>query len=396
MERRVMVVYGTRPEAIKLGPVVQRLTATGDLDPVVVVTGQHREMLDQVNTFFQITPDVDLDLMSHGATPNAIARAVLGEMERLLALERPDAVVVQGDTTSAFAASLAAFLADVPVVHVEAGLRTGNMRSPFPEEANRRLTGVVASLHLAPTGRARLNLEHEGVDPEAILVTGNTVVDALQWAVRQPVDFTDERVPALGRDRGLVLVTTHRRESWGRPMQQAMAGIADVAKEHPELDFLLPLHRNPVVRDAVQAILGGSDNVVLTEPLAYAEFAHVMSRCLLVVTDSGGVQEEAPSLGKPVLVLRDTTERPEGVDAGVVRLIGTHRVRVAHELERLLVDPKAYAEMAHAVNPYGDGHAADRAVGAIRAMLGLGAMPAAFEGGVPEQSARRSVASGRR
>jgi UDP-N-acetylglucosamine 2-epimerase (non-hydrolysing) len=282
------------------------------------------------------------------------------------------------------------------VVHVEAGLRTGNMRSPFPEEANRRLTGVVASLHLAPTARARLNLEHEGVDPEAILVTGNTVVDALQWAVRQPVDFTDGRVPALGRDRGLVLVTTHRRESWGRPMQQAMAGIADVAKEHPELDFLLPLHRNPVVRDAVQAILGGSDNVVLTEPLAYAEFAHVMSRCLLVVTDSGGVQEEAPSLGKPVLVLRDTTERPEGVDAGVVRLIGTHRVRVAHELERLLVDPKAYAEMAHAVNPYGDGHAADRAVGAIRAMLGLGAMPAAFEGGVPEQSARRSVASGRR
>jgi UDP-N-acetylglucosamine 2-epimerase (non-hydrolysing) len=392
MGRRVMVVYGTRPEAIKLAPVVQHLVAAEGLDPLVVVTGQHREMLDQVNTFFQITPDADLDLMSHGATPNAIARAVLHGMERLLAHERPDAVVVQGDTTSAFAASLAAFLADVPVVHVEAGLRTGNLRSPFPEEANRRLTGVVAALHLAPTPLARRNLERENVDPATVLVTGNTVVDALHWAVKQPVAFSDERLSSLGRDRRLVLVTTHRRESWGRPMEQAMSGLGDVAQAHPDVDFLLPLHRNQVVRDAVTSALGGASNVTLTEPLAYSEFAHVMSRCHLVVTDSGGVQEEAPSLGKPVLVLRDTTERPEGVEAGVVRLVGTRRVRVAHEVERLLSDPRAHAEMAHAVNPYGDGLAASRSVAAIHALLGLADMPAPYVAG--SSANRPTMASG--
>lgn len=338
-----MVVYGTRPEAIKLAPVVQVLEATDGLEPVVVVTGQHREMLDQVNDFFAITPSFDLDLMSHGATPNAIARRVLREMELLLERERPEALVVQGDTTSAFAASLAGFLADVPVVHVEAGLRTGDLRSPFPEEANRRLTAVVASLHLAPTGRARQNLLSEGIDAATVLVTGNTVVDALQWAVRRPVVFSDDRVAGLGGARGLVLITTHRRESWGGRMQEAMRGIGEVARAHPELDFLLPLHRNQVVRDAVLPALGDLDNVILTEPLAYAEFAHVMNRSLLVVTDSGGVQEEAPSLGKPVLVLRDTTERPEGVEAGVVRLIGTDHATVVHELERLLTDPAAYA-----------------------------------------------------
>jgi UDP-N-acetylglucosamine 2-epimerase (non-hydrolysing) len=383
-----MVVFGTRPEAIKLAPVVKMLEATDGLEPVVVVTGQHREMLDQVNSFFGIAPHVDLDLMSHGASPNAIARRVLRELETLLESERPDAVVVQGDTTSAFATSLAAFLADVPVVHVEAGLRTGNLRSPFPEEANRRLTGVVTSLHLAPTSTARRNLEREGVDPASILVTGNTVVDALQWAVQQPVVFTDDRVAALGRDRALVLVTTHRRESWGRPMAAAMAGLGDVAQAHPEVDFLLPLHRNQVVRDAVLEALGAAGNVVLTEPLAYAEFAQVMSRCTLVVTDSGGVQEEAPSLAKPVLVLRDTTERPEGVDAGVVRLVGTDRGRVAHELERLLTDPIAYGEMAHAVNPYGDGHAAMRCVAAIAAHLDGTAMPAPF---APAETGRARV-----
>jgi len=378
MQKKVLVVYGTRPEAIKLAPVVRALHADSGLLPVVAVTGQHREMLDQVNHFFGVTPDVDLDVMIHAATPNAIARRVLREMESLLARERPDAVVVQGDTTSAFAASLAAFLAEIPVVHVEAGLRTGDVSSPFPEEANRRLTGVVASLHLAPTATARGNLEREGVDPATILVTGNTVVDALQWAVQQPVAFTDDRVSALGGDRGLVLVTTHRRESWGGPMQDAMSGLADVARAHPELDFLLPLHRNRAVRDVVVPALDDAANVVLTEPLGYAEFAHAMARSLLVVTDSGGVQEEAPSLGKPVLVLRDTTERPEGVEAGVVRLVGTERHVVAAEIERLLGDRAAYDEMARAVNPYGDGHAAERSAAAIRAHLGGTALPAEF------------------
>lgn len=378
MGRRVLVVFGTRPEAIKLAPVIRALEESDGFEAVVAVTGQHREMLDQVNAFFGITPDIDLDLMSHGASPNAIARRVLRELEPLLQVDPPAAMVVQGDTTSAFAASLAGFLADVPVVHVEAGLRTGNLRSPFPEEANRRLTGVVASLHLAPTTRARRNLELENVDPATIVVTGNTVVDALDWAVRQPVQFTDDRVAALGQDRGLVLVTTHRRESWGRPMQQAMAGLGEVARNHPELDILLPLHRNEQVRTSVRTALHGLENVVLTEPLAYAEFAHVMARCHLVVTDSGGVQEEAPSLGKPVLVLRDTTERPEGVEAGTVRLVGTDRRVVVEELERLLTDPVAYAEMAHAVNPYGDGRAAERSVAAIAAHLDGTAMPAQF------------------
>jgi UDP-N-acetylglucosamine 2-epimerase (non-hydrolysing) len=386
MGRRVMVVFGTRPEAIKLAPVVRALHETDDLEPVVVVTGQHREMLDQVNSLFAITPQVDLDLMIHGATPNAIARRVLRETERLLEADRPDVVVVQGDTTSAFAAALASFLAGVPVVHVEAGLRTGNLRSPFPEEANRRLTGVVAALHLAPTATARLNLEHESIDPAAIVVTGNTVVDALQWAVRQPGIFSDDRVAALGRDRGLVLVTTHRRESWGAPMRDAMHGLADVARDHPELDFLLPLHRNQTVREAVLGALDDTDNVVLTEPLAYAEFAHAMARCRLVVTDSGGVQEEAPSLGKPVLVLRDTTERPEGVAAGTVRLVGTDRAVVAAEVERLLTDPAAYEKMARAVNPYGDGRAAERSVAAIRAHLGGGAMPEEFAPSTTERA----------
>jgi UDP-N-acetylglucosamine 2-epimerase (non-hydrolysing) len=373
-----MVVYGTRPEAIKLAPVVRALDEHDALRPRVVVTGQHREMLDQVNDFFGITPDVDLDLMTPGASVNAIARRVLESMETLLESGRPDAVVVQGDTTSAFAASLAAFLAEVPVVHVEAGLRTGNLRSPFPEEANRRLTAVVADLHLAPTTTARDNLLAESVDPARILVTGNTVVDALQWAVRQPVRFTDPRVEELGGERPLLLVTTHRREAWGPRMAAAMAGLGEVAAAHPELDVLLPMHRNPVVRDAVVEALGARPNVVLTEPLAYAEFAHVMARCHLVVTDSGGIQEEAPSLGKPVLVLRDTTERPEGVTAGTVKLVGTDRDVVREETERLLTDPAAYAAMANAVNPYGDGRAAERSVAAIAALLHGSERPAEF------------------
>jgi UDP-N-acetylglucosamine 2-epimerase (non-hydrolysing) len=373
-----MVVYGTRPEAIKLAPVVRELRATDDLEPVVVVTGQHREMLDQVNAFFGIVPDLDLDLMSHGSSVSSIARRVLAAMEELLEEQAPDAVVVQGDTTSAFAASLASFLAGVPVVHVEAGLRTGNLASPFPEEANRRLTAVVTRLHLAPTSTARANLEREGVDPATIVVTGNTVVDALHWAVEQPVEHADPRVAELGEERGLVLVTTHRRESWGDRMVAAMSGLGDVARHHPELDFLLPLHRNRVVRDAVTASLGDRPNVLLTEPLAYAEFAHVMKRSRLIVTDSGGVQEEAPSLGKPVLVLRDTTERPEGVAAGTVRLVGTARDDVRREVEHLLTDSDAYTAMARAVNPYGDGRAATRSVEAILSVLSGTPMPAEF------------------
>jgi UDP-N-acetylglucosamine 2-epimerase (non-hydrolysing) len=376
--KTVMVVYGTRPEAIKLAPLIRALAASEHLKPLVVVTGQHREMLDQVNALFSIVPDVDLDLMDHGASVNAIARRVLKRVEEQIVEHRPDALVVQGDTTSAFAASLAAFLEDVPVIHLEAGLRTGNRRSPFPEEANRQLTSVVTDLHLAPTSVARANLEAEGVDATTIVVTGNTVVDALQWAVTQPVTFADSLVEKLGTERDLILVTTHRREAWGDRMLAAMRGLGDVVRNHPELDLLLPMHRNPIVRDTVIEVLGKLPNVHLTEPLSYAEFCHVMKRSRLIVTDSGGIQEEAPSLGKPVLVLRDTTERPEGVDAGTVKVIGTDQATVTQETERLLTDPDAYAAMANAVNPYGDGHAAPRAVQAIEALLIGGERPEEF------------------
>jgi len=374
----IMVVYGTRPEAIKLAPLIRALAASDRLDPLVVVTGQHREMLDQVNTLLGIVPDVDLDLMDHGASVNAIARRVLKRVEEQLAEHRPDALIVQGDTTSAFAASLAAFLEDVPVIHLEAGLRTGNRRSPFPEEANRQLTSVVTDLPLAPTSVARANLEAEGVDSTSIVVTGNTVVDALQWAVTQPVTFTDPLLEKLGTERDLLLVTTHRREAWGDRMLAAMRGLGEVARNHPELDLLLPMHRNPIVRDTVVEALGHLPNVYLTEPLSYAEFCHVMQRSRLIVTDSGGIQEEAPSLGKPVLVLRDTTERPEGVDAGTVKVVGTDQATVTRETERLLTDPEAYAAMANAVNPYGDGRAAARAVQAIEALLFGGERPEEF------------------
>ncbi|HJR90765.1 MAG TPA: UDP-N-acetylglucosamine 2-epimerase (non-hydrolyzing) [Aeromicrobium sp.] len=380
--KTVMVVYGTRPEAIKMAPLVRELAASDSLEPLVVVTGQHREMLDQVNSFFGIVPDFDLDLMDHGASVNAIARRVLKSMESQIAEHRPDAVVVQGDTTSAFAASLAAFLAEVPVIHLEAGLRTHNLRSPFPEEANRQLTAVITDLHLAPTSTARANLEAEGVAPSSIVVTGNTVVDALEWAVQQPVRFTDPLLEQLGGDgasgRSLILVTTHRREAWGEKMLAAMRGLGDVARAHPDYDLLLPMHRNPIVRDAVVEALGHLPNVYLTEPLSYAEFCHVMERSYIIVTDSGGVQEEAPSLGKPVLVLRDTTERPEGVEAGTVKIVGTDRQTVTEEAERLLTDPDAYAAMANAVNPYGDGKAARRSVEAIQALLVGGKGPEEF------------------
>src|SRR6195952_368531 len=366
MQKNVLVVYGTRPEAIKLAPLVHALRADPELHPVVAVTGQHREMLDQVNRLFGIEPDIDLDLMSHGASISAIPGGVLAALEPVLEEVRPHAVVVQGDTTSAFAASYAAFLAGRPVVHVEAGLRTGQLRSPFPEEANRRLTSVLADLHLAPTTRARGNLLAEGVDPDKILVTGNTVIDALHWVVARPVTFSDPALAELGTDRDLVLVTAHRRESWGDRMREAMLGLRDVAEALPETDLVLPMHCNPVVRESIVEVLGDVPNVVLTEPLAYAEFAHLVGRARLVVTDSGGGQEEAPGRGKPVLVLRDTTERPEGIEAGVVRLVGTDRKTVATEVERLLADPEAHAAMARAVNPYGDGRAAARCHCGIR------------------------------
>jgi UDP-N-acetylglucosamine 2-epimerase (non-hydrolysing) len=326
-----------------------------------------------VNDLFDIKPVHDLDLMRPGATLAELSSRALAATADILERDRPDAVMVQGDTSTAFIAALAAFYQQIPVTHVEAGLRTGNTRSPFPEEANRQLVGRITNLHLAPTSTSRANLIREAVDPGSITVTGNTVIDALFDTVRIPVEFREPRVDQIVRSGApYVLVTAHRRESWGDPMRDAMAGLREAASRNPDVRWLLPMHRNPVVREVIEAVLDDVPQVVLCEPLDYHEFCHAMRGAHLILTDSGGVQEEAPSLGKPVLVMRDTTERPEAVDAGTVRLVGTDRAEITTWLDHLLNDTAAYAEMANAVNPYGDGRAAARSLAALAEYFGLG------------------------
>lgn len=366
----VMTIYGTRPEAIKVAPVITALETDDRFDSLTVVTGQHREMLDQVNDVFGIVPDHDLDIMSHGQTLGQIFARVMSRLDPILEARRPDAVIVQGDTSTSTAAALAAFYRQIPVVHLEAGLRSGDIMSPFPEEANRKITSQIASLHLAPTLRSLANLVAEGVRLEDIVVTGNTVIDALYLAVERRTEFTDlalDRVAASGRR--IVLVTTHRRENWGDAMEGVGRALARIARRFPDAEIVLPVHRNPVVRDAVLPHLDGLANVTVTEPLGYGEFTHLLSLSTLVLTDSGGLQEEAPSLGKPVLVMRDNTERPEAVEAGTARLIGTAEERIVAEVHRLLTNDAAYAAMAQAVNPYGDGRSAGRVLDATARML---------------------------
>ncbi|WP_336923651.1 non-hydrolyzing UDP-N-acetylglucosamine 2-epimerase [Aquipuribacter sp. SD81] len=372
-ERKVLLVYGTRPEAIKVAPLVTALEQAEGLTPVVAVTGQHREMLDQVNDLFGIRPAHDLDIIQPRQTLVDVTVRSLEGVTRILQEERPDAVVVQGDTTTSTVAALAAAYEKVPVVHLEAGLRTHERYNPFPEEINRRVTGQLTSVHLAPTATSRANLLREGVPAADVAVTGNTVIDALLSVVGADSALRSEELRHLDDDpRQVLLVTTHRRESWGAPMAEVAGAVADVARELPDLLVVLPLHRNPVVREAVLPAVGDLPNVLLTEPLEYAEFARLMNRAHVVLTDSGGVQEEAPSLGKPVLVIRENTERPEAVEAGTVRLVGTDRARVREAVLELFRDPAAHAAMANAVNPYGDGRAAARCVAAIRHFLGDG------------------------
>lgn len=371
---QVMLIYGTRPEAIKMAPLVEALEFQEGLDPVVAVTGQHREMLDQVNELFKITPDFDLNLMRPGASLTALSTRALTATSELLEEQRPDAVVVQGDTTSAFIAALAAFYQGIPVVHLEAGLRTFNIRSPFPEEANRRLVAPLAGLHLAPTPRSRDNLLAEGVPAKDVVVTGNTVIDALQKSLLTPAAFSDPRVGRLVESgQPILLVTSHRRESWGDKMAQAMEAVRDLALAYPDLAVILPMHRNELVRQVIEPALSDISSVLLTEPLDYHAFTHLLAASHIVLTDSGGVQEEAPSLGKPVLVMRDTTERPEALDAGTVRLVGTHYDAIVREVSSLLDDRVAYQRFASAVNPYGDGRAGVRGAAAIAELLGVGA-----------------------
>lgn len=364
---KVMTVFGTRPEAIKMAPVVLELQKHPDaIRPVVAVTAQHREMLDQVLHLFHIHPDYDLDIMAAGQTLFDITSRAMNGLDEVLAQEQPDIVLVHGDTTTTFAGALAAYYHQIAVGHVEAGLRTGNKYSPFPEEMNRKLTGAIADLHFAPTDTSEANLRKENVPSERIFVTGNTVIDALHQTVRDDFEFENFFLHDLDfTGKRMILVTTHRRENLGAPMRHVYKALKQLTEEFEDVEIVFPVHKNPKVREVVNEELGGLEKVHLIDPLDYEPFANLMHRSHLILTDSGGVQEEAPALGKPVLVLRDTTERPEAVAAGTVKLIGTERDRVYEEAKRLLTDQKEYDRMAGSCNPYGDGKASERIVQGI-------------------------------
>lgn len=363
---RVLSVFGTRPEAIKMAPIVKAIEEASDrFEGEVCLTAQHREMLDQIIRAFDVKVHYDLDLMKPGQTPCEVASRVLAAMPAVFQKSRPDVVIVQGDTTTTAATSMAAFLCGIPVAHVEAGLRTDDIRQPFPEEMNRRLATLVSEWHFAPTEKSRQALLRERVPAERVLVTGNTVIDALLSRIRPDYRFETPELAALPKTGRMVLVTMHRRESFGDPMRAVCEALKEVASRHPEVTFVLPVHPNPQVKSVVEGVLGGHPRFVLTRPLEYLDFIHMMARAYLIVTDSGGVQEEAPALDRPVLVTREVTERPEGVDAGAARLVGTDRARIVAAVEELLTNPASYARMASAPNPYGDGHASERILEAL-------------------------------
>ena len=364
---KLMTVFGTRPEAIKMCPLVLEMGKYPDyIEPIVAVTAQHREMLDQVLELFNIKPDYDLNIMASGQTLYDITTRALTGLKEVIEEAKPDMVLVHGDTTTTFAGALAAFYAQVPVGHVEAGLRTGNKYSPYPEEMNRKLTGSIADMHFAPTSTSKANLLKENVNPETILVTGNTVIDALQTTVKADYEFADAEFNKIfARGNRLILMTTHRRENLGEPMRNVYKALRKVLETHADVEAIFPVHKNPKVREIVQEELGGLDRVHLIEPMDYEPFANLMGKVDIVLTDSGGIQEEAPALGKPVLVLRDTTERPEAVDAGTVKLIGTAYEDVLRETNLLLDDSAHYKKMSEATNPYGDGKACERIIRAI-------------------------------
>lgn len=376
-----MLVFGTRPEAIKMAPLVKAFQEAKDrFKTIVAVTGQHREMLDQVLDLFKITPDYDLNIMKQGQDLYDVTARVLVGMRDVLKDAQPDIVLVHGDTTTSTASALASFYQQIPVAHIEAGLRTHNIYSPWPEEMNRLITGRIATYHLSPTELSRQNLLDEGIDPESITVTGNTVIDALYWVVdkiksdnkleeklsKELLDLGYD-VKRLSSDRKLVLITGHRRENFGEGFKNMCEAIRDLANKYKEVDFVYPMHLNPNVRKPIQEIFGGlkHDNLFFIEPLEYLAFVYLMEKSTLVLTDSGGIQEEAPGLGKPVLVMRDTTERPEALDAGTVKLVGTNYNKIVTEVSKLLDDANYYKEMSQAVNPYGDGKGCERIIGFI-------------------------------
>lgn len=369
---KILTVFGTRPEAIKMAPLVKLLAQQPDFDARVCVTAQHRQMLDQVLDLFEIAPDYDLDIMKPGQTLSDVTTAILTRIEPVLKEFKPDLVLVHGDTSTTFCTTLAAFYQRVAIGHVEAGLRTGDLQSPWPEEANRKLTGALAHLHFAPTAQSQENLLNEGTQTERVHVTGNTVIDALLW-VQEKLKRDEqlkrsmaERFSCLRDGARMVLITGHRRENFGDGFERICAAIRSLAGQYPDTDFLYPVHLNPNVAEPVNRILSGVNNVHLIAPQDYLPFVYLMTRAHIILTDSGGIQEEAPSLGKPVLVMRDTTERPEAVSAGTVRLVGTDAERIVAAVSTLLDDQSEYDSMSFAHNPYGDGEACARIVNIIR------------------------------
>ncbi|MGK3144036.1 non-hydrolyzing UDP-N-acetylglucosamine 2-epimerase [Pantoea sp. C2G6] len=369
---KVLTVFGTRPEAIKMAPLVQALAQDPAFESRLCVTAQHREMLDQVLRLFRLEPDYDLNIMRPEQGLTEITCRILEGMKTVLLDFKPDIVLVHGDTTTTLAASLAAFYQQIPVGHVEAGLRTGDLASPWPEEGNRKLTGHLARLHFTPTSRSRQNLLQENLPDARIIVTGNTVIDALLWVRDRVLDDADlnaqlaARYPFLDQAKKLVLVTGHRRESFGDGFERICSALAQIARQHPDAQIVYPVHLNPNVSEPVNRILSGIENIILIDPQEYLPFVWLMNRAWLILTDSGGIQEEAPSLGKPVLVMRDTTERPEAVDAGTVKLVGTDTARIVASVSELLTDDAAWQAMSHAHNPYGDGKACGRILQALK------------------------------
>lgn len=355
--KKVMLVFGTRPEAIKMCPLVNELKRSAGIQTVVCVTGQHRQMLDQVLDAFHISPDYDLSIMKERQTLFDVTENVLLSIKAILEKERPDVVLVHGDTSTTFAAALACFYLHIPVGHVEAGLRTYDLESPFPEEFNRQAVGIVAKYNFAPTEQAKENLLKEGKDPKCIFVTGNTAIDALRTTVR--ANYTH---PILDWAKGsrLIVLTAHRRENLGEPMHQMFRAIKRIADEMPDVKVVYPIHMNPTVRQAAADVFGDDDRIRMTEPMEVIDFHNLLARSYLILTDSGGIQEEAPSLGKPVLVMRDTTERPEGIKAGTLKLVGTNEETIYDMFKLLLTDRNEYEKMSRASNPYGDGHACER------------------------------------
>lgn len=369
---KVMPIFGTRPEAIKMAPLVKELESASDIETVVCVTAQHRDMLDQVLRLFNIDPKYDLDVMKKNQSLSAITSSVLKGLDEVLEKEKPDLILVHGDTTTTFVSALSAFYKKIKVGHIEAGLRSHDKWFPYPEEINRKLTGVLADLHFAPTQTAKDNLLREGVCDKDIFVTGNTVIDAMKYTVKDNYVFRDDRLNNIDyENKRVIVVTAHRRENWGEPIENVCNALRKIAINIKDTYIIYPVHKNPIVRDAVFSILDDIENVLLLDPIDTDEMHNLLKRCYMVMTDSGGLQEEVPSLGKPVLVLRDVTERPEAVKAGTVKIIGTDFDRVYSEAKLLLTDKNEYDRMANAVNPYGDGNASRRIVTAIKYAFGM-------------------------